>query len=103
MSDHDPDGAPPHVPRNRGTAESKLRRGGKHCPVCLAPLRKNAPRTRLVHDCGACRAHVSRGKHCRKCGADAVWENKAGAACQRCGLTGSKRDVIAPADGPAPS
>lgn len=96
MSGYDPDETPPpHRPQNRGSSESKLRRGGKHCPVCLAPLRKNAPRTRLMRSCEACQAHPSQGKRCRRCGADAVWENKAGAACQGCGLHGEKREVIA--------
>ena len=95
---HDPERPPPHLPRNRGTAPSKLRRGGRHCPLCLAPLPKNAPRTRLTRSCAACQAHLSRGRRCAKCGADAIWENKSGAACQRCGVSGAKRDVIASAD-----
>jgi hypothetical protein len=86
----------PHHPQNRDAAESKLRRSGKRCPICLAPLPKNAPRTRLQRACGECQAHVSRGKHCRRCGKEALWENKDGAACQSCGLHGTKRDVISP-------
>ncbi len=26
------------IPQNRDSAPSKLRRGKKHCPVCIAPL-----------------------------------------------------------------
>ncbi len=91
------DGAAPHSPENRRSAESKLRRGTRHCPLCLAPLGRNAPRTRRVRHCATCRAHPSRDKCCQRCGAAAVWENKSGAACQRCGHHGPKRAVIAAA------
>ena len=89
------DDLPRHRPQNRATSESKLRRGGKHCPMCLAPLRKNAPRTRLMRACVVCRAHVSMEKRCLRCASEALWENKSGAACQACGLRGSKAAVIA--------
>ena len=99
MSEYDPDpadAAAPHVPRNRRTAESKLRRNPKHCPLCLAPLASNAPRTRRARSCAACRAHPSQAKHCQHCGGAAIWENKSGAACRRCGLHGAKGIVIVP-------
>ncbi len=86
---------PRHRPQNRDSSESKLRRGGKHCPLCLAPIRKNAARTRLIRSCTACRAHVSAGKQCQRCGHRAIWENKSGAACRSCGLHGAKAAVIA--------
>jgi len=63
--------------------------------MCLAPFRKNAPRTRLMRACTACQAHVSLQKCCRRCGGEALWENKSGAACQSCGLHGAKTAVIA--------
>ena len=85
-----------HFPQNRDSAQSKLRRGKKHCPVCLAPLGKNSTRTRLLKFCHVCQAHPSEGKHCVKCQAQSVWENKQSAACQACGLHGMKLDVIAP-------
>jgi hypothetical protein len=95
MDASDPADEPPrHQQRNRGSAESKLRRGGKHCPVCLAPLRKNARRTRVMRACTVCEAHVSHQKRCSRCGAEALWENKSGAACQSCGLYGAKIAVI---------
>ena len=97
MTGHDDDAPAPHHPRNRRTSESKLRRGGRHCPLCLAPLRRNAPRTRLMRGCGECRARLSREKRCRRCGAAAVRENREGAACRGCGLHGAKNDVILPA------
>jgi hypothetical protein len=83
-----------HSPQNRERGESKLRRGGAHCPVCLTPLAKNAQRTRLRRECLSCRAHPSEGKVCAKCGASSIWENKEGAACAHCGLHGSKSNVI---------
>lgn len=93
----------PHHPRNRGEAESKLRRGGKHCPLCLAPLARNAGRTRRQRQCLACGAHPSAEKHCLRCGAAPVWEAKSGAACPRCGVRGPKRDVLAPGPSSSPS
>lgn len=84
-----------HFPQSRQSAASKLRRGKKHCPVCLAPLPKNAQRTRLMRNCIECQAHISLLNRCRKCRAEAVWENKSQAACQACGLHGKKLEVIA--------
>ena len=86
---------PKHISQNRQVSESKLRRSRKNCPICLEPLAKNARRTKLMAACVECRAHPSRGKHCSKCGAEAVWENKQAAACQACGLHGSKAQVAA--------
>jgi hypothetical protein len=75
--------------------DSKRRRDGRHCPVCLAPLRKNIRRTRLRRECLACGAHPQREKSCRRCVASggAVWEGPAGAACTTCGLHGPKQEV----------
>lgn len=97
MSEHDPDeSGPRHLPRNRGVAPSKLRRDGRHCPVCLAALPKNAGRTRRVRFCPGCQAHPSPGKRCLRCGAGGIWENKQTAACGVCAHHGAKRDVISP-------
>ena len=41
----------PHQPQNSESSTSKLRRGKRHCPVCLAPLTKVAGRTRLMRSC----------------------------------------------------
>jgi hypothetical protein len=89
----DPD-IPKHRPQNRGAAASKQRRDGKHCPLCLTPLAKVASRNRRRRSCTACQAHPSHDKTCRRCGAHSVWENKDGAACQACGVHGTKDAVI---------
>ena len=83
-----------HHPANRSTATSKLRRGGKHCPACAAPLEKNAVRTRLMRQCRACGAHPQQGKFCRRCRAENVWQGRHGAGCVTCGLHGAADDVI---------
>ena len=85
----------PYIPQNKRTAESKLRRGQRNCPVCLTPLLKNAKRSKLKRECGVCRAHPSPLKHCSRCSAQAIWECPKGAACQACGLHGSKSEVVA--------
>ena len=79
---------------NRFTSESKLRRNTRHCPICLVELRKNAQRTRQARKCHSCQAQLVPGKHCQKCSGESIWENKSGAACQRCGLNGTKSEVI---------
>ena len=93
------DDVPVHQTQNRRSAESKLRRGKRHCPVCLSPLVKIAGRTRLMRSCPTCRAHPSDSKRCSRCGASgSIWENKQEAACQACGLHGPKASVIAEAE-----
>ena len=62
----------PHYPQNKDSAISKLRRGRKHCPVCLTALEKNATRTRLVKKCNSCQAQLSQTNHCYKCQAVSV-------------------------------
>ncbi len=88
------DEIPKHQSQNRLSAETKVRRGGKHCPVCLAPLVKNTRRTRLMRMCVECQAHPSLFKRCRKCGQATVWENKQTVACQGCGIHGAKSMVL---------
>lgn len=88
------DDVPKYQPRNRGSAESKLRRSRRHCPVCLAPLAKNARRTKLKRQCDMCGANPHDAKACARCGAGGIWESGAGAACQVCGLPGTKDLVI---------
>lgn len=82
--------------------DSKLRRGGKHCPLCLVVLPKNSRRTRTRRSCIACGANPQPLKQCRRCSATAgaVWEGPTGAACSICGLHGSKKKLIAPARSP---
>lgn len=89
----DPHEIAPHHPQNRGDAASKLRRGRKHCPVCLAPLAKNAGRTRLRRSCQACRAQPATDGSCARCGAHEIWQVGQEAACQACGLHGRRADV----------
>lgn len=84
-----------HASRNRRDAPSKLRRGGRHCPICLAAFVKNAKRTRRVRCCGACGAHPQADKTCASCGADAIWQARGQAACQRCGAHGDANTIIA--------
>src|SRR5687768_4882014 len=84
----------PHFPQNRDSAISKLRRGRKHCPVCLTKLTKNATRTRLAKKCLRCQAQLSKNHRCAKCGASAVWTNKTDAACQSCGSHGKKAKAL---------
>jgi len=81
--------------RNRLTSESKLRRSPRHCPICLVALRKNTQRTRQARKCYSCQGQFVQGKQCQKCSGESIWENKSGAACQKCGLHGTKREVIA--------
>lgn len=85
----------PHYPQNKDTAISKLRRGRKHCPICLTALEKNATRTKLAKKCISCQAQPSHVDHCSKCQAAAIWQNKTQAACQSCGLFGKQSVVIA--------
>ena len=84
----------PHHSQNRNTAASKLRRGGKNCPVCLAALRKNVTRTRLLKTCVQCQAQPSSAFACLTCRATGVWQNKTAAACASCGRQGKKSEVI---------
>ena len=94
MSSSADDEMPKHRSRNQATSESKLRRDGRHCPVCLEPLGKIASRTRSRRECTACGAHPQAEKVCRKCGARALWESKRAAACGSCGAHGDKTIVI---------
>ena len=86
---------PPHHPQNRAQSPSKLRRGGKHCPVCLAKLSLNAKRTRVRLDCLGCRAHPQNDKVCIRCGAKRIWQGPAGVACQACGANGEASEIVA--------
>lgn len=94
MKHDETDDAPArHVPANRKTAVSKLRRGGRHCPICVAPFARIARKTRLEKRCRSCGAHKSHDARCRKCGKLAVWTSNGWAGCQACGLTGRAADV----------
>ncbi len=89
-----------HVPKNRHSSASKLRRSPQHCPICLAPLANIAGRTRRRRSCTVCGATVQPHKRCAKCRAEAIWESRGRAACRSCGLHGKKAAVIA-INGPA--
>ena len=91
--DDEPRERPPR-PENRGAAPSKRRRDGEHCPVCLAPLRKNAGRTRRVRECAECGAHPAAGKACARCGAENLWQGRSGVGCATCGHHGSPGEVV---------
>ena len=77
-----------HLPQNRKSSPSKLRRGGKHCPVCLAKLTKIAKRTRQKKQCTKCGANPQPLKVCSKCRCRTIWQSPIGAACQSCGSHG---------------
>ncbi len=93
ISDHEKE--PRHVSENRRTSESKIRRSGRNCPICLVAFPKNARGTKRIRMCPACQAHPSVTKSCNRCAAEAIWENKQSAACQSCGNHGSKFEVVA--------
>jgi hypothetical protein len=84
-----------HSPKNRDESESKLRRGRRHCPLCLQALPRISGKGRLAHKCTSCTAQPQPGKRCARCNQEAVWEAGASAACQACGFHGSKIRVIA--------
>jgi len=86
---------PRHPPQNRDTAESKRRRSGTSCPICLAALTKVTSGGRRMKYCSECEAHPSPGKRCRKCSQPTIWETKGRAACGSCGAHGKKREVVA--------
>jgi hypothetical protein len=78
-----------------GEAESKLRRGGQHCPLCLDTLPRISGKGQIANKCMSCGAQPQPGKRCSKCKEEAIWESKAEAACQSCGRRGSRLLVIA--------
>ena len=81
--------------QDRDRAESNLRKGGQHCPLCLALLPSIAGKGRSARKCTACGAQPHRGKLCSKCHQEAIWETSTKAACQACGQHGSKLTVVA--------
>ena len=85
------------TPQNRREAESRLRRGGRHCPVCLQPLVRIVGKGRLAQKCTVCGAQPQPRSRCTRCDQEAVWEVKARAACQACGHHGSRVGVVAAA------
>jgi hypothetical protein len=96
---------PGSTPKERREAESKTRRDGGHCPVCLQRLARLSSGTpagvrgsekgRLAHKCSACGAERQPGKRCARCHEEGVWEADAKAACQACGHHGSRVTVVA--------
>lgn len=86
---------PRHKPENRATSESKLRRDGRHCPICLKALARIVGKGRRAHKCTACQGQPQLSERCAKCHKASVWESETKAACQACGLHGSKVRVIA--------
>jgi hypothetical protein len=79
----------------RAAAESKVRRDGRHCPVCLKALPRIAGQGRVAHRCASCGAEPQRTGRCARCHEPAIWETGTKAACQACGNHGSKLRVVA--------
>lgn len=90
----DPDRIAPYRRVGRRPAANP-RASGKHCPICETRLGRISTGGRRMRCCDHCQAHFTR-KICLNCGTASVWENKAGAACQHCGIHGKKSDVIEP-------
>lgn len=80
---------------NRAASESKLRKDGRHCPICLEALAQIAGKGRRAHKCTACQGQQRLDKRCAKCHQANIWESETKAACQACGIHGSKVRVIA--------
>jgi 5-methylcytosine-specific restriction endonuclease McrA len=82
-------------------ADLKARLSGKHCPVCLAPRRKNRRKEYLrTHDvreriCAKCSACPQNDAQCANCRTASVWSSATSAACASCGAHGTKEQVIA--------
>jgi hypothetical protein len=87
------DDAPRVTPRQRRKAESQLRTGGRHCPVCLTVLPSIAGRS--GRRCTACGAEPRTDVRCAKCHGAAAWEGRTAAGCALCGHHGSKVQVFA--------
>jgi hypothetical protein len=81
--------------RERVAHELAQRRGGRHCPLCLAALPRIASSGGSARRCAICGAQPSPGVHCARCDLATVWEGRTGAACGSCGHHGSKVAVIA--------
>lgn len=83
------------TPKDRAASESRLRKDGRHCPICLKALAQIAGKGRRAHKCTACQAQPQLDQRCAKCHQASVWESETKAACQACGIHGSKVRVIA--------
>jgi hypothetical protein len=83
------------TPKSRDSAESKLRRDRRHCPLCLKVLPRIVGGGRLAHKCSSCGAQPQARRRCAKCRQEAIWELGAKAACQACANHGSKLRVVA--------
>jgi hypothetical protein len=89
---------PPRPSRSTKAARQAalgLRKDGRHCPLCLKPLPRIAGQHVAARKCLGCGAQHRLGKRCAKCDANAIWEAEAKAACQTCGVSGSKLRVVA--------
>ncbi len=81
--------------RERTAREDALRRGGRHCPVCLEVLPRIVAAARTGSRCAHGRAQAAPETRCAKCHQAGVWEGPKGAACPACGHHGSRVRVIA--------
>jgi hypothetical protein len=91
----DEDASAKHRPQNRAESKSKLRRDGRHCPVCLAALPRIAGKGRVARKCTICGGQPQLGKRCSRCQQEAIWETDSKAACQACSQHGSRLRVVA--------
>jgi hypothetical protein len=78
----------------RAAFASKLRRDGRHCPVCLAPLPRIA-RMRPAQKCLACKAEPVPEARCSGCDEGTVWASRTAAGCSSCARHGSRVAMIA--------
>jgi hypothetical protein len=78
----------------RDDADSKLRRDGRHCPVCLRALPRISGKARPARKCTACGAEPEPEKRCARCHEGPVWISSSRAGCPACGNHGSALRVI---------
>ena len=82
-------------PRHRAQeAESKLRRDGRHCPVCAKALPRIAGKSGSARQCTSCGAKPQAAQRCTRCHEETVWLAASRAGCQACGLHGSAVRVV---------
>jgi hypothetical protein len=82
-------------PKARPKDDARLRRDGRHCPVCVERLPRLAGDGGYGQKCVHCGAQPSPERRCAKCAEAAVWESGSLAACASCGAHGRRLLVIA--------
>ena len=81
-------------PSRRKAKPADLRRDGRHCPVCLARLRRINTRTRRMRCCTHCASHPQPTKVCLHCNQHTLWQGAGLVACQSCGRRGMAAVMI---------